>query len=783
VLVAAHIHAERDRLVMKRTAIGIALILCFLLLPPSVFADRSSPLIIDHTCTDLSQIPANWIEQAKSQIKWHYAHTSHGGQLTRGLQIVEGQDSTFSYSRSTSGLPTTSGALCILDGMRPYSDDSYITPNEYFSDDWQAPYHAHNLLNSSDYAGIINVSAFSWCTQMNYSDDSYVDNYLQAMNQLEQDNPGVTFVYLTGNAQCGPSNHYCSNLWSGYRRYTNNEQIREYCRNNNKVLFDFADIDSWWYNTDTNQWEQATYEYTVGDQTVSVPYEHPQYNLDQSGHTSNENCENKGKAVWHMMARLAGWGDCIEAPSDLSAQADSENQQIALSWTDNSTDTNEDSFIIQRQVDDGAWDNAYASVGADTTTYTDSGLDVGDYRYRVVAHLDNSGDGDPCDSGTSNEASAEITTQDDTDSDGDGVPDNLDGCPEDADKIEPGQCGCGVADTDSDSDGVADCNDQCPEDADKAEPGQCGCGVADTDSDSDGVADCNDQCPEDAGKTEPGQCGCGVADTDTDSDGVLDCNDQCPEDADKTEPGVCGCGVSDVDGDNDGTPDCNDQCPEDADKAEPGQCGCGVADTDSDSDGVADCNDQCPDDADKTAPGQCGCGEEDTDTDSDGVADCNDQCPEDPDKTDPGQCGCGISETDPCNSRPLPPVPVTPENASSGISLSPTISAGEFDDPDSDDVHDSTIWQISADNNFTELVCNETTQDDLISFTPSEPLTADSTYYWRVSYIDNRGAQSEWSEVFSFTTRAQDPTPDDDGGDTDSDEGNSTGCFIGVAGL
>jgi hypothetical protein len=401
---------EKD-CIMMRLIPSAAAVVCLLLISSSAFADRTSPLVIDHTCIDLSQIPANWVEQTKSQIKWHYAHTSHGGQLTRGLQILEGQDNTFGISISTSGLPTSSGELCVLDGMRPYSNDNYITPNEYFSDNWQAPYHAHNLLNSGNYAGIINVSAFSWCTQMTYSGhESLVDDYLQAMTQLEQDNPGVTFVYLTGNAQCGPGNHYCSDLDGGYRRYIRNEQIRAYCRDNNKVLFDFADIDSWWYNTDTSQWEQATYEYTVDGQTINVPYEHPHYNLDQSAHTSDENCENKGKAVWHLMARLAGWGDCVEAPSDLHAQADQTNQQIVLSWSDNSTGTNESSFIIQRQVDGGEWHNTYASVPADTTTYTDSSLSDGNYQYRIAAHWDDDGTGNSCDSSTSNAASAQLSS-------------------------------------------------------------------------------------------------------------------------------------------------------------------------------------------------------------------------------------------------------------------------------------------------------------------------------------------------------------------------------------
>ena len=114
------------------------------------------------------------------------------------------------------------------------------------------------------------------------------------------------------------------------------------------------------------------------------------------------------------------------------------------------------------------------------------------------------------------------------DTDGDLTVDCADGCPTDANKTEPGQCGCGVPDTDTDGDLTADCIDGCPSDPLKIAPGICGCGVADTDTDGDATADCFDLCPTDPNKIVPGVCGCGVPDTDTDNDGIADCIDSCP---------------------------------------------------------------------------------------------------------------------------------------------------------------------------------------------------------------------------------------------------------------
>jgi len=247
-----------------------------------VSADWPGGLVIDHTCTDLNAIPAEWIEAAQSDAKVHYAHTSHGSQITTGLDLIEDSNSTFSQAQGDRYLPAESGALCMLDGNPP---ESYITPDLY----WETSDGLAITQNTLDENPTLTVSIWSWCTQLYWYGEAETQGYLDAMSSLETANPGVTFVYMTCNAQ--------STGDEGYNRWLRNEQIRQYCLEYDKVLFDFEDLDAW------SNGEQRTYTY--GD--YYIPVEHEDFHGDQAGHTTYTSCEQKGRAFWWMVAALSGW--------------------------------------------------------------------------------------------------------------------------------------------------------------------------------------------------------------------------------------------------------------------------------------------------------------------------------------------------------------------------------------------------------------------------------------------------------------------------------------------
>jgi outer membrane protein OmpA-like peptidoglycan-associated protein len=125
---------------------------------------------------------------------------------------------------------------------------------------------------------------------------------------------------------------------------------------------------------------------------------------------------------------------------------------------------------------------------------------------------------------------------------------------------------------DTDGDGVYDKEDACPEVAGPKELNGC------PDTDGDGVLDKDDACPDEAGLAEFQGC------PDTDGDGVQDKNDACPEVAGLKSLNGC------PDADGDGITDKEDKCP--TVKGPKENAGCPWPDTDGD--GVLDKDDKCP---------------------------------------------------------------------------------------------------------------------------------------------------------------------------------------------
>ena len=135
------------------------------------------------------------------------------------------------------------------------------------------------------------------------------------------------------------------------------------------------------------------------------------------------------------------------------------------------------------------------------------------------------------------------------DSDGDGIVDSKDNCPDTPAGVKVDEFGCPL---DTDKDGVPDYLDDCPGTPSGAPVDKKGCPL---DTDKDGVPDYTDICPNTPSGIAVDDFGCPF---DSDGDGVFDYIDKCPGTPYDVEVDNYGCPV---DEDLDGVPDNLDQCP------------------------------------------------------------------------------------------------------------------------------------------------------------------------------------------------------------------------------
>lgn len=312
----------------------------------------SGPIIADHTVVDqYDDIPQAYIDQVKKM--WlNVPGESHSSGYRIGLQLLEDLDSRFQVNITESGAPEayTDQHLRVSRALRTqYSSWAYVTGERVWYTNITGTLQVKNHLtyaNTHDLA--IAAMGFGWCWDMTWHngpggtiDPVYqvrwagsseggpdgdlrwgldagdvaltnnhvtMDTYLAATQDYldyAQANGYPTVVFFT----TGPVDSYSGE--SGYQRQLKHDYIRAYVRASSElVLFDYADILSW-----NNAGEQNLPSWTDYG-SVSRQYQmiHADNMLDPDGtytedgdHIGQRGALRLGKALWWMLARLAGW--------------------------------------------------------------------------------------------------------------------------------------------------------------------------------------------------------------------------------------------------------------------------------------------------------------------------------------------------------------------------------------------------------------------------------------------------------------------------------------------